>query len=101
LRAVGSSSICVLLGRADGQHACPQQFDTGTAVHCPLECLRSVDLTFGLASFTADGTYDQDRVYEAVAERHPDAGVIVPPRAGAVTSASARPLRHSATATCG
>jgi hypothetical protein len=42
-----------------------------------------------VASFTADGTYDQDRVYEAVAERHPDAGVIVPPRAGAVTSASA------------
>jgi Transposase DDE domain len=42
-----------------------------------------------IASFTADGTYDQDRVYEAVAERHPDASVIVPPRAGAVASASA------------
>ena len=42
-----------------------------------------------LASFTADGTYDQDQVYQAVAERDPDAAVIVPPRAGAVASASA------------
>jgi hypothetical protein len=42
-----------------------------------------------LASFTGDGAYDQDRVYEAVAERHPDAAVIVPPRATAVPSASA------------
>jgi hypothetical protein len=42
-----------------------------------------------IASFTADGTYDQDRVYQAVAGRDPDAPVIVPPRAGAVASASA------------
>jgi hypothetical protein len=49
LPKMGSSSICVLFGRADGQHACPQQFDTGTALHSPLECLQSVDLTFGLA----------------------------------------------------
>ena len=41
-----------------------------------------------IASFTADGGYDQDRVSQAVAERHPDAAVIVPPRAGAVASAS-------------
>ncbi len=34
-------------------------------------------LTDPLASFTADGAYDQDRVYETVAERHPDAAVIV------------------------
>ena len=40
-----------------------------------------------VASVTADGTYDQDRVYQAVAERDPDAAVIVPPRAGAVASA--------------
>jgi hypothetical protein len=39
-----------------------------------------------IASFTADGAYDQDRVYEAVIERHPDAAVIVPPR-------SPRPVR--------
>jgi DDE family transposase len=42
-----------------------------------------------LASFTADGAYDQDRVYEAVRERHPDAAVIVPPRSIAAPSASA------------
>src|SRR5450631_525951 len=42
-----------------------------------------------IASFTADGGYDQDQVSQAVAERHPDAAVIVPPRAGAVVSASA------------
>jgi hypothetical protein len=41
-----------------------------------------------LASLTADGAYDQDRVYEAVAEHHPDASVIVPPRTTAVPSAS-------------
>jgi hypothetical protein len=37
-----------------------------------------------IASFTADGAYDQDRVYRAVAERAPDATVIVPPRSTAV-----------------
>jgi hypothetical protein len=39
-----------------------------------------------LASFTGDGGYDQDRVYASVAERHPTAAVIVPPRATAVPS---------------
>jgi hypothetical protein len=42
-----------------------------------------------IASFTADGVYDQDQVSQAVEERYPDAAVIVPPRAGAVASASA------------
>jgi hypothetical protein len=42
-----------------------------------------------IASFCADGAYDQDRVYEAVAERHPDAAVIVPPRSTATLSATA------------
>ena len=46
-------------------------------------------ITDPIASFTADGTYDQDRVYEAVAERYPDAAVIVPPRASAVPGPSA------------
>ena len=46
-------------------------------------------VTDPIASFTADGAYDQDRVYEAVAERHPDAAVIVPPRSTATLSASA------------
>jgi hypothetical protein len=37
-----------------------------------------------IASFTGDGAYDQDGVYASVAERHPEAAVIVPPRATAV-----------------
>jgi len=39
-----------------------------------------------LASFTGDGAYDQDNVTAAIAERHPDAAVIVPPRSNAVLS---------------
>jgi hypothetical protein len=42
-----------------------------------------------VVSFTADGAYDQDGVYEAVAVGHPDADVIVPPRSTATLSASA------------
>jgi Transposase DDE domain len=42
-----------------------------------------------LASFTGDGAYDQGKVYQAVAARHPDAAVIVPPRATAIPSPSA------------
>ena len=39
-----------------------------------------------VASFTGDGAYDQDGVSTAVAERHPDAAIIVPPRSTAVPS---------------
>ena len=39
-----------------------------------------------LSSFTADGAYDQDGVYAVVADRHPEAAVIVPPRRTAVLS---------------
>src|SRR3954464_5751967 len=39
-----------------------------------------------VASFTGDGAYDRDSVYAAVADRHPDAAVIVPPRTTAVPS---------------
>ena len=42
-----------------------------------------------LASFTADGAYDQDGVYGEVARRSPDTPVIVPPRSGAVPSDTA------------
>ena len=42
-----------------------------------------------LASFTGDGAYDREDVYGAVAERHPEADVIVPPRANAVPSETA------------
>jgi transposase len=39
-----------------------------------------------IASMTADGAYDGEAVYDAVAERHPEAAVIIPPRATAVAS---------------
>ena len=37
-----------------------------------------------VTSFTGDGGYDQDRVYDSVAQRHPEAAVVVPLRATAV-----------------
>ena len=46
-------------------------------------------VTGPVASFTGDGAYDQDRVYAGVAERHPEADVVVPPRATAVPSDTA------------
>ena len=42
-----------------------------------------------MASFSADGAYDQEGVSAAVAERHPEAAIIVPPRATAVRSKTA------------
>ena len=42
-----------------------------------------------VSSFTADSGYDQDRVCAGVAERHPEAAVIVPPRSTAVPSETA------------
>jgi hypothetical protein len=42
-----------------------------------------------VASFTGDGAYDRDDVYAGVTARHPDAAVVVPPRASAVPSEAA------------
>jgi DDE family transposase len=42
-----------------------------------------------VGSFTGDGAYDQDRVYAAVAERYPEAAIIVPPRSTAMPSTAA------------
>ncbi|MGI4793471.1 MAG: IS5 family transposase [Janthinobacterium lividum] len=42
-----------------------------------------------VASFTADGAYDQDGVYREVAARHPKASVVVSPRSSAVPSDTA------------
>ncbi len=42
-----------------------------------------------VASFTGDGAYDQDGVYASVAERHPEAAIVVPPRSTAVPSKTA------------
>ncbi len=46
-------------------------------------------ITGAVASFTGDGGYDQDRVYASVAGRHPEAAVVIPPRATAVPSDTA------------
>src|SRR5919107_746704 len=46
-------------------------------------------VTGSLASVTGDGAYDQDGVYTSIGERHPEASVIVPPRATAVPSRAA------------
>jgi hypothetical protein len=43
-------------------------------------------VTGPLASFIGDGAYDQTNVYDTVAEHHPNADVIVPPRSTAVPS---------------
>jgi hypothetical protein len=42
-----------------------------------------------IALVTGDGAYDQDGVYDAVAARHSEAAVVVPPRANAVPSTTA------------
>src|SRR5215213_6056390 len=48
-------------------------------------------ITSPIASVTADGAYDGEPVYRAVAERRPDppAAVVIPPRASAVPSPTA------------
>src|SRR5215213_8261223 len=48
-------------------------------------------ITSPIASVTADGAYDGEPVYRAVAERQPDppAAVVIPPRASAVPSPTA------------
>src|SRR3954466_735800 len=46
-------------------------------------------MTTPLASFTADGAYDQEGVAAAIAERYPEAVVVVPPRSTAVPSETA------------
>ena len=46
-----------------------------------------------VASLTADGAYDGEAVYDAVAERHPGAAVIIPPRATAIANEAATSQR--------
>jgi DDE family transposase len=46
-------------------------------------------VTGPVASLTGDGAYDREDVSGAVAERHPEAAVTVPPRKGAVPSEAA------------
>ena len=62
-----------------------KEVDDGAEVGALLDQVDAV-----LASFTADGAYDQDSVSAAVAGRHPMAAIIVPPRATAVPSDTAQ-----------
>jgi hypothetical protein len=48
-----------------------------------------LDQVAAVVSFTGDGAFDRDDVYAEVAARHPDAEVIIPPRASAVPSEAA------------
>ncbi|WP_237050928.1 transposase [Microvirga ossetica] len=62
----------------------PHDVDDGSQVEALLD-----QVTDPLASFTGDEAYDQEGVYATVAERHPDADVIVLPRSTAVPSGMA------------
>jgi hypothetical protein len=47
-----------------------------------------------VVSMTADGAYDSATVYGTVAERHPEAAIIIPPRSTAVLDETARTRRN-------
>jgi hypothetical protein len=57
----------------------PHDVDDGSQVEPLLD-----PITGPLASIIGDGAYDQARIYGTVAERHPDADVIIPSRSTAV-----------------
>jgi hypothetical protein len=71
-------------GRIEAVELTGREVDDGAQVGPLLD-----QVAGALASLTGDGGYDQDRVYDGVAERHPGAAVIVPPRATAVPSETA------------
>jgi DDE family transposase len=48
-----------------------------------------------IASVTADGAYDADVVYDEIEQRHPEAGVIIPPRSTAIVSESGTTRRDA------
>jgi transposase len=62
----------------------PQDADDGAHVGLLLD-----QVTDTVTSVIGDGAYDQDWVYTSVAERHPEAAIIVPPRSTAVPSRTA------------
>jgi transposase len=59
--------------------------DVGDVSEIP-DLLGQIDADADVASLTADGAYDGEAVYDAVADRYPEAAVIIPPRAAAVPS---------------
>jgi len=64
--------------------------DVGDVSAVP-DLLKQIDSR--VASLTADGAYDVEAVYDAVAERHPGATVVIPPRATAVGNEAATSQR--------
>jgi hypothetical protein len=62
----------------------PSDVDDGSQVGALLD-----QIDGPIASFIADGAYDQDGIYGEVTSRHPDAAVIVLPRSSAVPSEAA------------
>jgi hypothetical protein len=79
-------------GRIEAVELTGSEVDDGSRVGPSLD--RVAD---PLASFTGDGAYGRADVYGAVAERHPEAAVVVPP----CRARRPRPRRRSATGTSG
>src|SRR5690242_7423278 len=71
-------------GRIEAVELTTSEADDGSRVGPLLDQLEGA-----VASFTGDGAYDREDVYGAVAERHPEAAVVVPPRRDAVPSGTA------------
>jgi hypothetical protein len=71
-------------GRIEAVELTTSEADDGSRVGPLLDQVEGA-----VASFTGDGAYDREDVYGAVAERHPEAAVVVPPRKGAVPSETA------------
>src|SRR5690348_10652219 len=71
-------------GRIEAVELTTSEADDGSRVGPLLAQLEGA-----VASLTGDGAYDREDVYGAVAERHPEAAVVVPPRRDAVPSGTA------------
>src|SRR5690349_5205173 len=71
-------------GRIEAAELTASDADDGSRVGPLLDQLEGA-----VASLTGDGAYDREDVYGAVAERHPEAAVVVPPRKDAVPSGTA------------
>src|SRR4051794_21099824 len=76
--------VDAVTGRIEAVELTTSEADDGSRVGPLLDQLEGA-----VASFTGDGAYDREDVYDAVAERHPEAAVVVPPRKGAVPSGTA------------
>lgn len=70
--------------------------DVGDVSTVP-ELLDQIEGSVG--SFIGDGAYDGKTVYDAVADRHPEAAVIIPPRSTAIPSKTAATQRDQHLAT--